>query len=292
MKAIGVDFWVPTLEEQQEYYESAKKKKLKSIPSIIPQQKLQNDLQKLASKLKQEGYDPTKADENRFRVLVPDDKVNDLKEKISVIASSLSHPQIRQGFRNIEFEAVSEGTPLEERARWDENRWARKEDFAKYHPAIDELLVLVKYWHKELVKYDYYNKMIIMDREDEFFYVGRPIARIKRIAELIGEDAVEKAISEAENEFKDRVDPAAWEIYKNGNDDQQTAYRCNHPENKSESLREIIDKITDDLPLDDNQKKLLENIGLRGDSNYVKDFCDGLERIVNRDLYILCLKLR
>lgn len=95
-------------------------------------------------------------------------------------------------------------------------------DFA---PTRHELIQLVKYWDT-----------LRLDQLFYFFVVGQvgfcdsrrsafASRRISRIATLLGEDEVQKAIQEAEEEFSKRTDPRAWAIFKNGTPEEQEAFQ-------------------------------------------------------------------
>jgi hypothetical protein len=92
-------------------------------------------------------------------------------------------------------------------------------------PTRHELIQLVKYW-------------ATLDIEDLFFFFlygqtcsseRRRVAfarrRICRIATILGEEEVRKAVEEAENEFSKTIDPRAWSIFKNGTPAEQEAFQ-------------------------------------------------------------------
>jgi len=93
--------------------------------------------------------------------------------------------------------------------------YAGGEEVAAYAPVPDVLFQLVKYWY-----------WLLLGREWDYFLTGcsgqgkeAAFARrcIALAAKAIGEAAVERAIEEARDEFKAKVDSArVWEIFESG----------------------------------------------------------------------------
>jgi hypothetical protein len=89
-------------------------------------------------------------------------------------------------------------------------------------PTRYELIQLVKHWATIIKGY----------RFDEFVYQQESLSgnrracfavrRIDRIATVLGEEAVEKAINEVEEEFIKTVSPRAWLIFKNGIEEERS----------------------------------------------------------------------
>ena len=92
-------------------------------------------------------------------------------------------------------------------------------------PTRHELIQLVKYW-------------ATLDIEDLFFFFlygqtgsseRRRVAfarrRICRIATVLGEEEVQKAVEKAEQEFSKTIDPRTWAIFKNGTPEEQEAFQ-------------------------------------------------------------------
>jgi hypothetical protein len=99
------------------------------------------------------------------------------------------------------------------------------EEVPDFVPIRHELIQLVKYW-------------ATLDLDDlfDFFLYGqtgsserRRVAfarrRINRIATVLGEGEVRKAVEEAEQEFSKTIDPRAWSIFKNGTPEEQEAFQ-------------------------------------------------------------------
>lgn len=95
----------------------------------------------------------------------------------------------------------------------------------EFVPTRHELIQLVKYW-------------ATLDLDDlfHFFLLGQTGSsesrrdafarrRICRIAKLLGEEGVRKAIAEAEEEFGKTIDPGAWTIFKDGTPEEQEAFQ-------------------------------------------------------------------
>ena len=92
-------------------------------------------------------------------------------------------------------------------------------------PTRHELIQLVKYW-----------TTLVLDDEFFIFLYGQPGSReircipfgrrrINRIATVLEEEAVQRAINEAEEEFSKTVSPRAWSIFKNGTTEEQKAFQ-------------------------------------------------------------------
>jgi len=66
--------------------------------------------------------------------------------------------------------------------------------------------------------------------------------RIARIAELLGEEEVKRAIDEAREEFSRRLDPRRWDIFLHGDKEQwrpvQEEMRQEHQEQHERRLKE------------------------------------------------------
>jgi hypothetical protein len=92
-------------------------------------------------------------------------------------------------------------------------------------PTRYELIQLVKHWATIIMGYQF----------DKFVYQqGSPNGsrravfadrRIDRIATVLGEEAVEKAINEVEEEFIKTVSPRAWLIFTNGIKEERSRIR-------------------------------------------------------------------
>jgi len=98
-------------------------------------------------------------------------------------------------------------------------------EMPEFVPTRHELVQLAKYW-------------ATLDLDDlfDFFLYGqtgssewRRVAfarrRICRIATVLGEEEVQKAVEEAEKEFSKTIDPRAWAIFKNGTPEEREAFQ-------------------------------------------------------------------
>jgi hypothetical protein len=99
------------------------------------------------------------------------------------------------------------------------------QEILEFKATRHELLQLVKYW-----------KEIALDSEYWVFISGsigsrdlrvQPFAdrRISRIADLIGEDAVNKVVIEVESEFGKKQDPRAWQIFCHGTAEEREQFQ-------------------------------------------------------------------
>ena len=94
-----------------------------------------------------------------------------------------------------------------------------------FMPTRHELLELVKYWVREILNVQYFWFLYAGTGSTEMRVESFAWRRIKRIAELLGDDAVKGAFDEAEGEFRKSCDPQHWEIFKRGNEAEYNAVR-------------------------------------------------------------------
>jgi hypothetical protein len=97
------------------------------------------------------------------------------------------------------------------------------DEVLNFAPTRDELIQLVKHW-----------ATIAFSNQFDFFVYPEQVSfkpaalaghRIGRIRTVLGEEAVEKAINEAEEEFSKTVSPRAWSIFKIGAKEEVQAFR-------------------------------------------------------------------
>jgi hypothetical protein len=102
------------------------------------------------------------------------------------------------------------------------NRERNMDEVAGYVPNKEELIQLVKFWHTNILQFDWR------------IFLGRPIyglqrrrmlfacRRIDRLAEIIGQETVNQAIKAARDEFKaGRQD--LWRVFERGTPEERTA---------------------------------------------------------------------
>jgi hypothetical protein len=94
------------------------------------------------------------------------------------------------------------------------------EEVLNFAPTRNELIHLVKHWAAIVIGHRFYQQPGSSESRCEAF-AGR---RIDRIATVLGEEAVEKAINEAEEEFSKTVSPPVWWIFKNSTKVQWLAF--------------------------------------------------------------------
>jgi len=283
MKRIGIDCFIDEYEKRQQLSEESRgrlsKMGIQGCPVLRNQNELLTELRKLAERLKHEGHQINYFDDTRFRVFAAEEEVDALCDKIRNLYREIapSSEKVRPYENEIHTMPVPEGTPLSERAKWDENRWCGIKDFSQYHPAEDELLVLVRHWIKE-----YYRYLWFVDMEgggvsssEITRELDRPEARIARIQELLGEDLVANAFEEGKKEFEEEIDdPVAYEIFKHGDDKAkqfysiyiQTAFGRKYCERD-----EIVQQFIEEQALDEKQAHLLRELArLDGKRNLSK----------------------
>jgi hypothetical protein len=95
-----------------------------------------------------------------------------------------------------------------------------------FAPTRYELIQLVKHWATIVIDDSFvcflYQQHSSSSERRRRAFAGR---RINRIATVLGEEAVEKAINEAEEEYSKPVSPRAWSIFKNGTEEEWQAFQ-------------------------------------------------------------------
>ena len=103
------------------------------------------------------------------------------------------------------------------------NGWGACE-INEFVPTRYELIRLVKQWHTVYLKckFDCFVFNVTACREDRLATYA--MRRIKRIAELLGEEIVNKAMNEAEEKFAESTNPALWGAFKEDGTETKDAY--------------------------------------------------------------------
>jgi hypothetical protein len=98
-------------------------------------------------------------------------------------------------------------------------------EMPEFVPTRHELIQLVKYWAtlklSHLFGFFLHGQTGSNERRRHAF-AGR---RICRIATVLGEEEVRKAVEEAEDEFSKTIDPRAWALFKDGTPEEQEAFQ-------------------------------------------------------------------
>ena len=89
-----------------------------------------------------------------------------------------------------------------------------------YTITSEEIEIIVKHFFRGILDNDFF---FFLYGETQVSWIrgdGVRNRRIKYARSVIGDEAVDQAIEEAQAEFKERVDPRLWDIYENGSDEQ------------------------------------------------------------------------
>ena len=108
-------------------------------------------------------------------------------------------------------------------------RWGTVE--AEQEFAVKELLALVVYWTHSLIDASYFKFSTGFDSN---FGVDDAKANIKRVARLLGKEVMDSAVLEAEQEYRRRCGPRAWNIFVNGSPEEVAAYQVELSDRHSE----------------------------------------------------------
>jgi hypothetical protein len=92
-------------------------------------------------------------------------------------------------------------------------------------PTRHELIQLVKYWATLDLEDRFYFFLYDQASSSECRRMAFARRRISRIATVLGEGEVQKAVEEAEQEFGKKADPRAWAIFKDGTPEEQDAFQ-------------------------------------------------------------------
>jgi hypothetical protein len=272
MKRIGIDCFTEEFEKRQRLSEESRsrlsKMGIQECTVLRDQNELLTELHQLAERLEHECHQINYFGDTRFRVLAAEEEVDALYDKIRNLYREVapSSEKVQPYENEIHFMPVPEGTPLSERARWDENRWCGIKDFSQFHPAEDELIELVKYWVKEYYRYRWFTEMECggVSSSDIRRHIDRPEARIARIGELVGDKLVEDAVEEAKKEFEKEInDVVAFEIFKHGNQQDMTVYvqvLNSAYERKQKEHDKVVRQFIDHHDLDAKQTLLLKDL--------------------------------
>jgi len=84
-----------------------------------------------------------------------------------------------------------------------------------------ELIQIVKYWAEVTLGLDYFMFIYSQTGSEQLRRVYFAHRRIGRIAEILGEDEVSKAIDEVYTKFGKNQDKRTWDIFLNGTQEQR-----------------------------------------------------------------------
>ena len=86
---------------------------------------------------------------------------------------------------------------------------------------VKELLALVVYWTHFVIDASYFKFSTGFDAN---WGVDDANANIKRVARLLGKEVMDAAVLEAEQEYRRRCGPRAWNIFVDGSPEEVAAY--------------------------------------------------------------------
>jgi hypothetical protein len=92
-------------------------------------------------------------------------------------------------------------------------------------PTRHELIQVVKYWEKLRLDHLFYYFLFGQTGSSETRRVAFAGRRVSRIARLLGDEEVRKAIQEVDAEFSKTIDPRGWAIFKDGTPEEQEAFQ-------------------------------------------------------------------
>jgi hypothetical protein len=140
-------------------------------------------------------------------------------EKISTNSSEKQHNDIARVHGSSRAERCQKLTPeqiAEQNKRFATDNPYRigAEEVPEFVPTRNELIQLVKYWTKKTIDIDYF--YFLWGQEEEWRLLGYANSRLSKIAYLLGNAEVERAIAVAYDEYGSDQDPKLWDIFLNG----------------------------------------------------------------------------
>ena len=101
-----------------------------------------------------------------------------------------------------------------------------------------ELLELARYWATEITERDFTFFLYGSTGSSEVHSQVFAHRRLNRIRNLIGQDEVAKAFTQAELDFAKRVDQHAWQIFMTGTETEQEDFRNKIQEKVAHAAKE------------------------------------------------------
>jgi len=92
-------------------------------------------------------------------------------------------------------------------------------------PTRHELIQLVKYWATLDLDKQFYFFLYSQTGSNDSRRGAFARRRISRIAAIRGEEEVRKAIEEAEQKYRETIDPRAWSIFQDGTPEERDAFQ-------------------------------------------------------------------
>jgi hypothetical protein len=99
------------------------------------------------------------------------------------------------------------------------------QEVQEFLPTRHELLQLVKYWARVDVDIEYFYFCCQQSGSTEMRRSTFARRRLARIADLLGDEAVDQAIEEAFADYGKDQDPRVWNIFLNGTEEERKALR-------------------------------------------------------------------
>ena len=111
------------------------------------------------------------------------------------------------------------------------------EEILGFTPIRQELIQIVKYWTEEALDLDFF--MFIHDQVESHWLRESSFARhrIWRVAKILGEDEVRKAIDEVFTKFGKDLDKRTWDIFLHGTKAQRATLQEEVQQEMNESLK-------------------------------------------------------
>ena len=108
----------------------------------------------------------------------------------------------------------------------------------EFIPTRYELLQIVKHYYLEdlEIQWSWFRKQVSGLCDDRYLFGLR---RLGQIEKLLGEEEVEKAITEAREDYGEYLDPEYWYIFLHGNEEQWVAAQ-NEIREETRQLREGV----------------------------------------------------
>ena len=95
----------------------------------------------------------------------------------------------------------------------------------EFVPTKEEVIHIAKYWVRRRLEVRFWVFKFEQCSRSEWVEGRYALNRIDRIAEILPEQELNKAIDEVEHDFKHDIGDDVWDIFTNGTEEQRQSYR-------------------------------------------------------------------
>jgi hypothetical protein len=102
------------------------------------------------------------------------------------------------------------------------------EEITSFVPTRHELIVIVKYWAEQTLSNRYFEFVYAQTGSSEIRLRAFANRRIARIEDILGAEAIDKALEEAQEGYKKEhnIDPEEWRIFTSGTPEEWDTFQA------------------------------------------------------------------